>query len=162
MLNDVFSREYGLSMTPKVREGTATNFCDGQFSSGRLHIPGKNEGTFNPWYGRLSGYRRTGPVQHGYISTETAVQHFFKTYLDQTLRPYGTDTVAITGLNTHWCVLTTAMDALANDFCAYIIEDCCTSYREEIHESVINMYRANPMYPLFRIMPLKEFVSALQ
>ena len=33
---------------------------------------------------------------------------FFKTDLDQTLRTYGVDTVAIGGLNTHFCVLATA------------------------------------------------------
>src|SRR3990167_6399589 len=60
---------------------------------------------------------------------------FFKTDLDQTLRLYGIATVAIAGINSHWCVLNTAFDALANDFCASIISDCCASYRADVHET---------------------------
>jgi len=87
---------------------------------------------------------------------------FFKTDLDQTLRLYGVDTVAVTGLTTHWCVLTTALDAIAHDFRAYIIEDCCASFSKEIHESTLNVYRKNPLYPLFKVLTSGEFVKELQ
>ena len=86
---------------------------------------------------------------------------FFKTDLDQTLRLYNVDTIAITGLNTHWCVLMTAMDALSNDFRAYIIEDCCAAYSPEIHETTINLYRRTPLYPLFQVMTSDEFMKKI-
>ena len=87
---------------------------------------------------------------------------FFKTDIDQTLRQYGIDTVVITGINSHWCVLSTAMDALSHDFCAYIIEDCCASFSREVHETIMNIYRKNPLRPLFQIMKMEEFLNELQ
>lgn len=86
---------------------------------------------------------------------------FFKTDLDQTLRLYKIDTVILVGINSHWCVLSSALDALANDFHAYIIEDCCASYNREIHETSMHIYRNNPLYPLFRIMLLEDFLKEL-
>ena len=87
---------------------------------------------------------------------------FFKTDIDQTLRLYGVDTVVVTGIATHWCVLSTALDALANDFRAYIIEDCCASFSREMHETTLNIYRKNPLYPLYKIIKLEEFLQELE
>jgi nicotinamidase/pyrazinamidase len=82
---------------------------------------------------------------------------FYKTDLDQTLRLLGVDAVAITGINSQYCVLCTAFDAISNDFSAYIISDCCAGFSAEIHEQTMNLYRKNPLYPLFQIMTLEEF-----
>jgi nicotinamidase-related amidase len=71
------------------------------------------------------------------------------------------DTVVLTGINSHWCVLSSAFDALSNDFRTYILEDCSASYSEEIHRAAMNMYRSNPLYPLFKIMTLEEFLKEL-
>jgi len=87
---------------------------------------------------------------------------FFKTDLDQTLRLYGVDTVVITGINSHWCVLSSAMDALSHDFCTYIIEDCCASFSKEVHENIMNIYRKNPLRPLFQVMKMEDFLKELQ
>lgn len=97
-----------------------------------------------------------------YYSPKRRFSAFFKTDLDQTLRLLKADTVAIAGINTHWCVLLSAFDALANDFSAVILEDCCASYSREIHESALNLYRKNPLYPLFRIMSSEEFLDELK
>ncbi len=86
---------------------------------------------------------------------------FFKTDVDQTLHLLNVDTVVLTGINSHWCVLSSALDALANDFRAYIIEDCSASYSEDIHRAAMNLYRNNPLYPLFKIMTLEEFLKEL-
>jgi nicotinamidase-related amidase len=86
---------------------------------------------------------------------------FFKTDLDQTLRLYGVGGVAIAGINSHWCVLSTAFDALSHDFCAYIISDCCASFHADIHEKTMNLYRKSILHPLFQIIALKEFAKTL-
>jgi nicotinamidase/pyrazinamidase len=86
---------------------------------------------------------------------------FFKTDLDQTLRLYGVGGVAIAGINSHWCVLQTAFDALANDFCAFIISDCCASFNAAVHETTMNLYRKNPLQPLFQVMTAAEFEQIL-
>ena len=87
---------------------------------------------------------------------------FYKTDMDQILRLYGVDTVAICGISTHWCVLITALDALANDFQACILEDCCAAFTREMHETTLNLYRNNPLYPLFRIMTSADFMKEMQ
>jgi len=82
---------------------------------------------------------------------------FFKTDLDLTLRSWGVEAVALAGINSHWCVLATAFDALSNDFCAFIISDCCASYQVRIHETVMAIYRKNILFPLFQVLTLGEF-----
>ncbi len=47
---------------------------------------------------------------------------FFKTDLDQTLRTWNIDTVAVGGIATHFCVLATAFDAVCHDFHSIILE----------------------------------------
>lgn len=83
---------------------------------------------------------------------------FFRTDLDMTLRTLGVDTIAVCGMNTHVCVMFTAWDGLANDFNVVVLEDCCAAPRREIHDAAINLYRKSPIYPLFRIMTLDEFL----
>jgi nicotinamidase/pyrazinamidase len=84
---------------------------------------------------------------------------FYKTDIDQTLRLYGADTVVLCGIATHWCVLSTALDALSNDFRVILLEDCCASFSRDIHESCLDIYRKNPLYPLFQIMKLDEYLA---
>jgi len=87
---------------------------------------------------------------------------FYKTDMDQILRLYGVDTVAICGISTNWCVLSTAMDALAHDFQAYVLGDCCAAFTAEIHEATLKIYRNHPLYPLFKIMTTDEFVTEVK
>jgi nicotinamidase/pyrazinamidase len=96
-----------------------------------------------------------------YYSSKRRFSAFFKTDLDQTLRLLHADTAVITGINSHWCVLGSALDALAHDFRAIILEDCCASYSLDIHETTMNLYRKNPLYPLFQILTLDAFLKEL-
>jgi nicotinamidase/pyrazinamidase len=86
---------------------------------------------------------------------------FFKTDLDQTLHLYGVDTLAVTGIATHWCVLSTVLDALSHDFSSFFIEDCCASHKPEVHENTLNCYRNNPLYPLLQVMTTNDFLQKL-
>ena len=83
---------------------------------------------------------------------------FFKTDLDQTLRTLHVDTVAIGGINTHFCVLATAFDAVCNDFSTIIFEDLSAAYKREIHQSFVDAYRYSAIYPIFRVMKSHEFM----
>ena len=175
MLNDAFMT-HGIGMTPHVRSvvdntNRLTEFARNHSIPVIFAMDSFLRGDFI-FQGKMKEHSIRGTdgakVTDELIQSDTDIylpkrrfSAFFKTDLDQTLRLYDIDTVAITGINTHWCVLTTAMDALAHDFRAYIIEDCCTSYREEIHKTIVDMYRKNPLYPLFQIMPLDEFIKDL-
>ena len=83
---------------------------------------------------------------------------FFRTDLDMTLRTLEVDTIVVCGMNTHVCVMFTGWDGLANDFNVIILEDCCAAPKKEIHDAAINLYRSSPIYPLFRIITLNEFL----
>jgi len=86
---------------------------------------------------------------------------FFKTDLDQTLRLHGIDTAVLCGIATHWCVLSSAFDALSNDFQAIILEDCCASFSIEIHRNCLDIYRNNPLFPLFRVMRSEDLMAEI-
>ncbi|NIQ38317.1 MAG: isochorismatase family protein [Proteobacteria bacterium] len=87
---------------------------------------------------------------------------FFKTGLNDTLRGWGVDTLAVAGVTTHVCVLMTAMDALCHDFAVFVLKDCCASYRTEIHRSTIKIYERSSLEPLLRFSTLEEFLSLLE
>ncbi len=76
---------------------------------------------------------------------------FFKTDIDQTLRTLGVDTAVVAGIATHVCILTTALDAVANDFNAVILEDCCAAHKPEYHGPILDAYRNTPLYPLLQV-----------
>jgi len=84
---------------------------------------------------------------------------FYKTDLDQTLRTWGIEQVAIGGIITQICVLATALDAIQNDFRTIIVEDCCASPTEKMRTQCLDLYRHNPIYPLFRVMTGQDLIA---
>ncbi len=84
---------------------------------------------------------------------------FFKTDLDQTLRLLGVDTVVVTGINTQVCVFVTAIDSICNDFYTIVLEDCSASRSREVHQKSVEILREGGLFPLFRVMCLKEFLE---
>lgn len=98
------------------------------------------------------------PVKGDMILEKRRFSAFFRTDLDMTLRTLGVDTIVVSGMNTHVCVMFTAWDGLANDFNAILLEDCCAAPKSEIHDAAIDLYRRSPIGPLFRIMGLDEFL----
>jgi len=81
---------------------------------------------------------------------------FFKTDLDQTLRAWKVDCVLVCGIATHICVLTTVLDAVANDFRAVMVEDATASYSAEVHEKTLDLYRRNLLFPLLQVQSFSE------
>jgi nicotinamidase-related amidase len=86
---------------------------------------------------------------------------FFETGLQGWLRQRGVTLCAVAGIATNFCVLTTAMDALCQNFKAVILSDCTTAFTEEIHQQTLALYRKNPLYPLFRVLAAGAFLESL-
>ncbi len=84
---------------------------------------------------------------------------FFKTFLDQELRMMGVDTIVLTGIRTEGCVYTSAVDAVAHDFYAVILEDCSASEDREIHEQFIHTLSRSRLFPLLKVMSSSEFLG---
>ncbi len=85
---------------------------------------------------------------------------FFKTDLDQTLRTMRIDTVAVGGINTHFCVIATAIDAVCHDFYTVLLEDLSAAYKREIHATFMDAYRKSAIYPLLRVATGDEFLES--
>ena len=86
---------------------------------------------------------------------------FFQTELEVWLRERNVTICAIGGISTHFCVLTTVLDAICHNFKAVLLEDCSTASTLEIHERTVNTYRRNPLYPLLRVATSSELVEEL-
>jgi len=86
---------------------------------------------------------------------------FFETRLDQWLRERGVTLCAVAGIATHFCVLTTIMDAICHDFKAVLLQDCTAAFSKNIHEQTLSLYRRNPLYPLLRIASSSDLVMEL-
>jgi nicotinamidase-related amidase len=84
---------------------------------------------------------------------------FYKTDLDQTLRTWGVDTVAVCGITTPFCVLATALDGVAHDFRAVIVEDATAAYKPEVHRACLDLYRSNALWPLLRVESTAELIG---
>ncbi|MBN2808003.1 MAG: cysteine hydrolase [Deltaproteobacteria bacterium] len=87
---------------------------------------------------------------------------FFGTGLEEILRAQEVSLIAVAGIATNFCVLTTALDAICHDFKAVILEDCTAAFSPEIHNQTLAAYRRNPLYPLFQIMTAVELQKMLQ
>lgn len=99
------------------------------------------------------------PQRGDIVLEKRSMSSFFRTDLDLTLRFREIELVGVTGISTPYCILLTALDAVANGFRSAIIEDCCAAHKEEIHLATLNIYRKNTIYPLFRIMKADEFLE---
>jgi len=86
---------------------------------------------------------------------------FFKTGLENMLHEKGVTLCAVAGIATPFCVLTTAMDALCHDFKAVILENCSTAFSDDLHRQTLDIYRRNPLYPLFRVMTSSALMKEL-
>ncbi len=86
---------------------------------------------------------------------------FFQTELDMWLHERGVTVCAIGGIATHFCVLTSVMDAICHNFKAVLLEDCSAAPSKEVHERTLDNYRRNPLYPLLRVATSSELVEEL-
>jgi nicotinamidase/pyrazinamidase len=87
---------------------------------------------------------------------------FFNTGLENKLRKMGVSMCAVAGISTQFCVLTTVMDAVCNDFKAVLLEDCTASPSEIIQKQTLDLYRRNALYPLLRVASSVDFMKEFQ
>ena len=77
--------------------------------------------------------------------------------LDQVLRDHGITEIALTGVATSFVVSATTWVAIYKGIGCIIIEDCCVSGSEEMHQSAMNA-----LAPVTDICSADEFIKALQ
>ena len=84
---------------------------------------------------------------------------FFQTDLAKWLHERDVTLCAVGGIATHFCVLTSVMDALCHDFKAVLLEDCSAAFPVEAHEQTLSSYRRNPLYPLLKVARSSELLE---
>jgi len=109
--------------------------------------------------GGVRPLKELDPQETDLVLEKRRFSAFFKTDLDQTLRTLGCDTAVVCGIQTQFCVLATAFDALCHDFRTIILEDLSASYKAEIHEAFMEPYRKSVLFPLLRVMTGSEFLE---
>ncbi len=97
------------------------------------------------------------PSPGDYVMEKLRFSAFFRTDLDQVLRRLGVDTVLVAGISAVWCVLFTAVDAVANDFRTVVLEDLTACHDKGVKKRVLDVYRDSPLFPLFRIIDSEAF-----
>jgi nicotinamidase-related amidase len=86
---------------------------------------------------------------------------FFNTGLEKWLREMGVSLCAVCGIATHFCVLTTVLDAICHDFKSVLLEDCSATFSKQVHEQTLDSYRRNPLYPLLRVAKSTDLIGEL-
>ena len=86
---------------------------------------------------------------------------FFNTGLANWLREKGVSLCAVGGVATHFCVLTTVLDAICHDFKSVLLEDCSAASSKQLHEQTLGSYRHNPLYPLLRVAKSTDLIGEL-
>ncbi|HHT47476.1 MAG TPA: cysteine hydrolase [Firmicutes bacterium] len=87
---------------------------------------------------------------------------FFGTGLEKMLREQGVTLCAVAGIATNFCVLSTVMDALSHDFKVILLEDCTAAHSESVHKEMLDIYRRNALYPLFRVASSSDVEEILK
>ena len=67
---------------------------------------------------------------------------FEGTSLDLLLRSRGIDTIVVTGVATHGCVLSTSYAAVALNYYVIPVSDCVASWQEDLHEASLLIMRS--------------------
>jgi nicotinamidase-related amidase len=86
---------------------------------------------------------------------------FFNTGLEKWLRQKKVRLCAVGGIATHFCVLTTVLDAICHDFKAVLLEDCSASGSKQVHAQTLASYRRSPLYPLLRVAKSTDLIGEL-
>lgn len=100
------------------------------------------------------------PVPGELVLPKRRFSAFWKTNLGDTLRQKGVGEVVLSGISSQGCVLTSAFDALSEDFYTIIISDCTAAYKPEVHQQILELFgRRFALAPLIRVISLEEFIK---
>ena len=78
-----------------------------------------------------------------YRFEKTMYSSFFKTPLERILKKHKVKTLIITGLLTHCCVYTTAVDAYQRRMQVILVKDAISSYRKKLHNLLFSGFFRN-------------------
>jgi nicotinamidase-related amidase len=126
----VYSREFDV-LPPSLRR-----------EPDREHYPCKPHSWGSDFIEPIKRYSAAGHrTAHEKVIEKHTFDGCFQTGLLQFLRDLKVQTVVITGVETHVCVLTTAQSAATGGFKTVILEDCVWTARDELGEHALAIFR---------------------
>ena len=96
------------------------------------------------------------PVK-GEVVEKNRVNAFYNSKLEEILKEAWIDTLIITGVATNWVVEATARHASDADYQVIVVEDCCSSMTQELHDFAIKNILPN----VGVIVQSEEIISSL-
>jgi nicotinamidase-related amidase len=82
------------------------------------------------------------PVEGEYVFPKRFYSGFRDTGLDTALRDMGVDTLVVTGIHTHICVLHTVADAFYYGYKVYVVKDAVAAFSQRDHEYALDYMRS--------------------
>jgi len=80
------------------------------------------------------------PNPNEFVVEKEGYNGFFRTNLEARLRENGVDTVLVTGIHTHVCVLLTAVGAFERGFNVITLSDCITTGYQPNHDTRLRFF----------------------
>lgn len=81
------------------------------------------------------------PQKGDMVIEKTTYSGFYYTYLDETLKRLGVNSLRLTGCVTHICVMFTASDAVLRDYKVTVVEDSVAGLSKEDHNAAIRIMK---------------------
>ena len=97
------------------------------------------------------------PVKGEEVVEKNRVNAFYNSKLEEILKEAWIDTLIITGVATNWVVEATARHASDADYQVIVVEDCCSSMTQELHDFAIKNILPN----VGVIVQSEEIISSL-
>lgn len=95
------------------------------------------------------------PYENEIVVRKRTYDGFYNSELELTLRSLDIQTVVVSGIHTHVCVLLTAVGAFNRGFSVIAIEDCITTGYKTNHDSRLRFYRTH----IGELLKLNEFLE---
>jgi len=97
------------------------------------------------------------PKKGDYTINKESYSGFYNTNLETVLRSLNVDTVVITGVHTHVCVLATGLDAFYRGFSIIFPKDCIMTGHSERHRFGLRFFKTH----LGRVTTLRKLINEL-
>ena len=107
------------------------------------------------WGGEV--HESVKPIEGEAIVEKNRINSFHNTNLKQVLDDADIDTLILTGVATNYVVEATARHASDDDYRLIILEDCCSSMNQEVHDFSIN----NVLVNLGAVVSSDEVIQAM-
>jgi ureidoacrylate peracid hydrolase len=120
-------------------------YCQNDRTESDVHLEQRSRGRAGTRYcedgSRGADFYRVGPKPDEPVVKKHRYSGFVGTDLDVILRSAGIQSLLMTGIATSGCVEATARDGFMRDYYVVVVDDCCGSYSQDLHDGTLQNVR---------------------